>query len=82
MQLLNTLISVDPNLETIDPLNDPDKIYYSPGVLGFAAVFLMMLAATFLILDMVKGVRRVRYRSEIQEKLASEAAGKRSKTNK
>lgn len=82
MQLLKTLISVDPNLETIDPLNDPDKLYNSPGVLGFAAVFLMMLAAVFLILDMVKRVRRVRYRSEIQEKLAGEASGKRSKTDK
>lgn len=82
MQFLKTLITVDPNLETVDPLTDPDKVYYSPGVIGFAAVFLMMLAVTFLILDMVKRVRRVRYRAEIQEKLASETAGKRSKTNK
>jgi acetaldehyde dehydrogenase (acetylating) len=41
-----------------------------------------MLAATFLVLDMVRRVRRVRYRSEIQEKLASETAGKRTKSNK
>jgi hypothetical protein len=82
MQFLNSLIAIDPNLETIDPLNDPDKVYYSPGVLGFAAVFLMMLAAIFLIVDMARRVRRVRYRSEIQEKLAGEAAGKRSKPNK
>lgn len=82
MQFLKTLITVDPNLETIDPLNDPDKVYYSPGVIGFVAVFLMMLAATVLIIDMVKRIRRVRYRSEIQEKLASEAAGKRSENNK
>ncbi|CAB4544505.1 MAG: hypothetical protein F2529_03705 [Actinobacteria bacterium] len=82
MQFLKALVAFDPNLETIDPLNDPDKVYYSPGVIGFVAVFLMMLAATVLIIDMVKRIRRVRYRSEIQEKLASEAAGKRSKTNK
>jgi hypothetical protein len=82
MQFLTSIIANDPYLETIDPLNDPNKVYYSPGVLGFFAVFLMMLAATFLVLDMVKRVRRVRYRSEIQEKLASEAAVKGSKSNK
>jgi hypothetical protein len=82
MQFLTSIIAIDPYLETIDPLNDPNKVYYSPGVLGFFAVFLMMLAATFLIIDMVKRVRRVRYRSEIQEKLAGEAAVKGSKTNK
>lgn len=82
MQFLNSLMAIDPNLETIDPLNDPDKVYYSPGVLGFFAVFFMMLAAIFLILDMARRVRRIRYRSEIQEKLAGEAAVKGSKPNK
>ena len=67
---------------SVDPLDDPSKIYYSPGVVGFLAVFLMMLAATFLILDMVKRVRRVRYREEIKAKLAEEASVKGSKTNK
>jgi hypothetical protein len=82
MLFLNSLMIIDPNLETIDPLNDPDKVYYSPGVLGFAAVFLMMVAAIFLIVDMARRVRRVRYRSEIQEKLAGEASVKGSKPNK
>jgi hypothetical protein len=41
-----------------------------------------MLAATFLVLDMVRRVRRVRYRTEIQEKLASEAAAKGRKADK
>ena len=82
MKLLQALSAIDPYVETIDPLNDPNKVYNSPGVIGFTAVFLMMIAATLLILDMVKRVRRVRYRSEIQEKLAGEAAAKGSKTNK
>lgn len=82
MKLLQALSAIDPYLETIDPLNDPNKVYNSPGVIGFTAVFLMMIAATLLILDMVKRVRRVRYRSEIQEKLAGEAAAKGRKTNK
>ncbi|MFM2024126.1 MAG: hypothetical protein RLZZ56_139 [Actinomycetota bacterium] len=82
MKLLQALAAIDPYLETIDPLNDPNKVYNSPGVIGFTAVFLMMIAATLLILDMVKRVRRVRYRSEIQEKLAGEAAAKGRKSNK
>lgn len=82
MKLLQALSAIDPYVETIDPLNDPNKVYNSPGVIGFTAVFLMMIAATLLILDMVKRVRRVRYRSEIQEKLAGEAAAKGRKTNK
>ena len=82
MKLLLSLNSFAPKTELIDPLNDPNKVYYSPGVIGFLAVFLMMLAVTFLVIDMVRRVRRVRYRSEIQEKLAGETAAQGSKTNK
>ena len=66
----------------VDPLDDPNKVYNSPGVVGFIAVFLMMVAATFLIIDMVRRVRRVRYRQEIKEKLASEGTAKGRKANK
>ena len=82
MSIWNHLAAFTPKVEVVDPLTDPNKVYYSPGVVGFIAVFLMMLAATFLILDMVRRVRRVRYRTEIQEKLASEAAAKGRKSDK
>jgi hypothetical protein len=82
MSILVSLAAFTPKSEVVDPLTDPNKVYYSPGVIGFVAVFLMMLAAVLLILDMVRRVRRVRYRSEIQEKLASEAAAKGRKTDK
>jgi hypothetical protein len=82
MKFLISLSVFAPKSELVDPLNDPNKVYYSPGVIGFLAVFLMMVAATFLVMDMVRRVRRVRYRTEIQEKLASEAAAKGRKTNK
>lgn len=66
---------------------DPASTFYSPGTLGFLFVFGMGLAAIVLIFDMVRRVRRVRYRAEINEKLDSEesttkAAGSRSKSNK
>ena len=82
MQFIEFVNVFGPKSELIDPLTDPNKVYYSPGVIGFVAVFLMMLAATFLILDMVRRVRRVRYRTEIQGKLAGEAAVKGRKSNK
>lgn len=82
MNILLLSAAFAPKTEVVDPLTDPNKVYYSPGVIGFVAVFLMMLAATFLILDMVRRVRRVRYRTEIQEKLAREAAAKGRKTDK
>jgi hypothetical protein len=82
MTILNLSVALDPYLETIDPLNDPNKIYYSPGVIGFAAVFLLMLAVTLLVADMVRRIRKVRYRAEIQEKLAGETSVKGRKANK
>jgi hypothetical protein len=46
----------------------------SPGILGWIATFLMALAAGFVIWDMVKRVRRLRYRNEIQEEISEEEA--------
>jgi hypothetical protein len=66
---------------------DPASTFYSPGTLGFLFVFGMSLAAIFLIFDMVRRVRRVRYREEINQKLdaeesATKTSGSRSKRNK
>jgi hypothetical protein len=77
-------------LATPTPTTDPANTFYSPGTLGFLFVFGMSLAAILLIFDMVRRVRRVRYRAEINEKLDAEAtnqstaktAGSRSKSNK
>jgi hypothetical protein len=56
--------------------------YYSPGTLGFIFTFFMAGAAILIIFDMVRRMRRVRYREEIREKLAAEATAGRSKRNK
>jgi len=62
-----------------DPLNpdpsqsaDPANTFYSPGIVGFAGTFLVVIGAIALIFDMVRRIRRVRYRAEIQERLAAE----------
>ncbi|MFM1796207.1 MAG: hypothetical protein RLZZ340_884 [Actinomycetota bacterium] len=64
--------------ETTDPANT----FYSPGTVGFLAVAFISGAAILIILDMVRRVRRVRYRAEIQEKLAAEAADNGVKRDK
>lgn len=51
--------TVDPNLVT-------------PGPWGFAVVALIAVAVVFLIWDMLRRIRRGRYRSEIREELDAE----------
>lgn len=59
---------------TPEPEVDPN-VWYSPGAVGFIATFLVVGGAIVIIIDMVRRVRRVRYRAEIQERLANEAKG-------
>lgn len=54
-----------------------DDTWYSPGVVGFLATFGVAAAAIFIIFDMTRRVRRVRYRAEIVQKLdLEEQSGK------
>jgi membrane protein YdbS with pleckstrin-like domain len=46
----------------------------TPGVWGFAIIFLIAVVAVLLIIDMQRRVRRVNYRSEIDERLQAELA--------
>jgi membrane protein YdbS with pleckstrin-like domain len=49
---------------------DPNSV--TPGVIGFVATFLVVAVVLLLIADMVRRVRRVRYRAEINERLDAE----------
>lgn len=51
---------------------DADKV--SPGVGGFVAVAAIAIALFFLGFDMVRRLRRAKFRAEIQEELAAEIA--------
>lgn len=44
-----------------------DASQVTPGTLGFLLTLFIVLASIFLIRDMVKRIRRVRYRAEVQE---------------
>ena len=61
------------------PTTDPANTWYSPGVVGFLMTFIMVGGALLLIFDMVRRIRRVRYRAEIQDRLAAEQANAEKK---
>ncbi len=65
-----------------DPDTDPAKTYYSPGTIGFIMTFVVAGLSVLLIFDMVRRVRRVRYRAEIQAKLEAEQAAAEKKPAK
>lgn len=68
--LLSALLAATP---TPTPTVDPSETWYSPGTIGFIMTFFITAGAIALIFDMVRRIRRVRYRAEIAEKLAAEA---------
>lgn len=64
-----------------DPLNpnpsaspDPANTFYSPGIIGFLGTFILVVGALVIIWDLVRRIRRVNYRAQIQERLAAEQA--------
>jgi hypothetical protein len=63
------------------PSVDPETTFYSPGTIGFIATFGMAVGAALLIADLVRRIRRIRYRAEIQEKLDAEAADSGTQAN-
>lgn len=64
------------------PTADPSETFYSPGILGFVFTFALAGLAILLVFDMVRRMRRVRYRAEVREKLAAEASDDGAKRNK
>lgn len=56
------------------PSGTPADDTVTPGVLGFVVTFVIALIVVLLVIDMVRRIRRVRYRAEIAEKLDAEEA--------
>lgn len=66
MTLIDLLAAATP---TPAPL-DEDTV--TPGWIGFVVIFALAIFTVLLIIDMTRRIRRVRYREEIREKIASE----------
>lgn len=60
--------------EDLIPAIEVDPNSVTPGVVGFLATLFVAVGVLVIITDMVRRVRRVRYRSEINEKLDAEDA--------
>jgi hypothetical protein len=75
--LLSAILAATP---TPSGSADPANTFYSPGTVGFIATFGVTAAAILLIFDMVRRVRRVRYRAEITERLDAEASKAETQT--
>jgi predicted nucleotide-binding protein (sugar kinase/HSP70/actin superfamily) len=60
---------------------EADQIAASPGTIGWIFTFAMAIGSGFLIFDMVRRIRKVRYRDEIAKELAEEQAAKAKKKN-
>ena len=66
MRFLTSLVLME---EDLIPAIEVDPNSVTPGVIGFIMTFGVMIAVLLLVLDMVRRVRRVRYRQEIADKL-------------
>ncbi|MDH6180336.1 hypothetical protein M2152_000518 [Microbacteriaceae bacterium SG_E_30_P1] len=68
-----TLWTIDPTPTPL-PAFDGDPNIVTPGVIGFGATFLIAIVTVFLVMDMVRRVRRIRYRDEVRAELEAEQA--------
>ena len=66
MRFLTNLVLME---EELIPAIEVDPNSVTPGVIGFIMTFGVMIAVLLLVIDMVRRVRRVRYRQEIVDKL-------------
>jgi hypothetical protein len=71
MQVASALIAV--LSATPDPTT-PNEDLITPGPWGFAVVAFLAVAVVLLIIDMMRRIRRARFRSEVQEELDAEQA--------
>ncbi|WP_394941532.1 hypothetical protein [Psychromicrobium sp. YIM B11713] len=68
IMLLNTLPLATPSPEpSLKDGLSTDQV--SPGFLGFLATFFVVAIMVFLIVDMVRRIRRVRYRAQVSGEL-------------
>lgn len=62
-----------PNVPTLRPGLTEDQV--TPGLLGFVVTFSIVAIMFFVIRDMMKRVRRVRYRAQVESGIAGGSHG-------
>ncbi|PZU49696.1 MAG: hypothetical protein DI566_01030 [Microbacterium sp.] len=73
MHLLPTLLEVRSELATPTPSMtvNPDSV--TPGFFGFVAIAVLAVVVVFLVIDMLRRIRRAGYRADVNEQLDAEA---------
>jgi hypothetical protein len=77
--VFHALLAMLPALDTpvpTPPAFEGDPNLVTPGVVGFIITFAIAAITVLLVIDMVRRIRRVRYRAEVQEQIAAEVAAK------
>jgi len=64
-------------IPTPTPTPGFDETTVTPGVWGFVLTIAVIVAVILLIIDMVRRIRRVNYRAQVQQQLADEEAAKK-----
>ena len=80
--MIHALLALLPALDTpvpTPPAYEGDPNLVTPGVIGFVITFAIAAITVLLVIDMVRRIRRVRYRSEVQEQIAAEVAAAEEK---
>jgi hypothetical protein len=74
MNFVFALLSGDPLNPDPSQSPDPANVFHSPGLIGFFGTFILVVGALAIIWDMVRRIRRVSYKAQIQERIAAEQA--------
>ena len=69
---MNAIVLAIVSTATDVPQPNFDENTVTPGWVGFAATFGVAVLIILLCIDLVRRIRRVRYRAEIREKLEAE----------
>jgi hypothetical protein len=71
---LHAILRLDDATPSPAPAFTGNEDLITPGVVGFGVTFLIAVVTVLLLVDMTRRMRRLRYRSEIRQKLEDEAA--------
>jgi hypothetical protein len=73
-KMIHWLFSLALELDTppTPPAYEGDPNLVTPGVVGFIITFAIAIITVLLVLDMVRRIRRVRYRAAVQNEIAAE----------
>ena len=73
LSVIDALALMAASVPTPESTVDPELV--TPGPAGFAAIAFIALAVILLVWDMLRRVRRGRYRAEVREELDAEEQG-------